>query len=252
MKDLQVKCLRRAEEVYAIANTHFNRNFKRIPIVFSNKLTKTGGYFQFSRSWIKQEQGNGAIKIQLSNSILRLNPEQFIADVVGHEIAHHIVHEVHGVNEQAHGRRWKQVMALFGQEANRCHSMKTETANKFKYNVNGKILHVGKVRHNRIQNGTASYIVRGKGEIKAHHWMEKPILNVEPRHTRPHTIMPKRKATGSKADIVRQQIRNMKAAGWNLQQCMATGGHCLRDIAAAANMKEGLCRTYIKNNWSKA
>ena len=250
MKDLHAKCLARAEEVYAIANAKFNREFKRIPIVFSNKLTKTGGYFQFKRF------SGEAIKIQLSNSILRLNPEEFIKEVVGHEIAHHIACELYGPGEN-HGYRWGSIMQLFGQDAKRCHSMKTEQSNTFTYKIGFETLQLGKIRHNKIQSGFTGYTVRGCGNLTAAHW--EGAAHQARRQVPKAVIVPKLKAYGSvfpqgtsKADIVRAQINIMKRAGYDMQQCIASGGHLLHTIAEAANMKEGLCKTYIKNNWSKA
>jgi len=244
MFKLHAACLERADEVYAIANERYNREFKRIPIVFSNKLTKTGGYFQFKRLT------GEAIKIQLSNSILQLNPTEFVNEVVGHEIAHHIACELYGPNE-GHGNRWKTIMRLFGQDPKRCHSLKTIQSNKFTYKIGFETISVGKIRHNKIQSGYTGYSVRGCGQLLASHWVDsnKPMVVAKPRHTMPHTIKPR--AKGSKADIVRAQILIQKRAGYNLQQCIASGGHLLHTIAKAANMKEALCKTYIKNNWSK-
>jgi len=248
MFKLHAACLERADEVYAIANERYNREFNRIPIVFSNKLTKTGGYFMFKRD-------GTPIKIQLSNSILRLNPEDFIKEVVGHEIAHHIANELYGPRE-GHGNRWKNIMRLFGQEAKRCHSLKTEQSNKFTYKIGFETISVGKIRHNKIQSGYTGYSVRGCGQLLASHW--EGAAHQARRQVPKAVIVPKLKAYGtsfpkgtSKADIVRAQISLMQKAGYNLQQCIATGGHLLHTIAEAANMKEGLCKTYIKNNWSK-
>jgi len=243
MRNLQAKCLARIEECITIAEKHFNREFKRIPIQFSNKLTKTGGYFQFSRNWIQQEQGNGAIKIQLSNSILRLNPETFLAEVPGHECAHFIIHEVYGPDEQSHGQRWKGVMQLFGQTANRCHNMKTEQSNQFKYNVNGTEVMVGKIRHNKIQSGRANYSLRGAGKILPSHWVESVASRI-------NTVKPVSNK-GSKADIVRANIKRLKGNGYTLAQCL-NNTTIINVVAREAGLSKGLCKTYLTNNWSKA
>jgi hypothetical protein len=149
--------------------------------------------------------------------------------------------------------------------------MKTEQSDKFSYKIGFETISVGKIRHNKIQSGYTGYSVRGCGTITAKHWegfahaqrrapvampegfkqlqdlgMLEPVKAIKTPQMFPELTKPQ-----SKADIVRAQISIMKNAGYDMQQCMAAGGHLLYTIAKAANMKEALCKTYIKNNWSK-
>ena len=250
MQALQQQCLAKYEAVMQKAEQHFNSTFSRMPIVFSNKLTKTGGYYQFNRF------ANRGIKIQLSNSILRLNPEQFVKEVVGHEAAHQIAHELHGLNVN-HGREWKHIMNVIGQDAKRCHSMKTETTargQRFTYKIGFETLQLGPVRHRHIQNGTKKYTVRGCGVLKAEHWagaqkfpelQTKPIL--KPRNEQP---LPKPMPGASKADKIRAFIKLAKTQGYSLRLTLDSNV-MVREAATLAGLKPGLAKTYIKNNWNK-
>jgi SprT protein len=247
LKQLQVKCIERMEECYAIAEEHYGRSFTRIPVEFSSRLTKTGGYFRFNRFTAE------AINIKLSSSILALNPEQFIAEVPGHELAHYIANEMYGPHI-GHGFEWKQIMRLFGQSPNRCHNMETVKTNTFTYNVNGTVVELSKVRHNKIQRGYATYSLRGAGKILPSHWVRNNTVSQDFPPKAKRVPAPKAKSAGkkmTKANIARREMARMKAQGYDKNHVLGNNTLILH-IAQAANLSRGLARTYIKNLWESA
>jgi SprT protein len=162
MTQLQEACIMRADRCYLAASEHFRRTFKRIPITFSNRMTKSAGNFKW----------NGfSGSITLSNVLLELNKEAFIADTVGHELAHYFAHIVYGRSVQAHGKEWKSIMKMLGQEPSRCHSMKVIPSTKFIYVVDGEQVNFGKIQHSKLQSGKATYRTKkGKRNILASDW----------------------------------------------------------------------------------
>ena len=157
----QQQCEIRSIRCYDLAEKHYGRKFDRIPTEYSNRMTKTAGKFRYL--------GDKSILIRLSNVILDANPVDFVKRTVGHEIAHHIAHEVHGCNIKPHGREWKEVMRVFGQEASRCHEYKT-VQNKVRYVVDGKDYFLGKIQHGRCQRGQVYINGKTKARITAGAW----------------------------------------------------------------------------------
>ena len=158
----QQQCELRSIRCYDLAERHYGRKFDRIPTEYSNRMTKTAGKLCI--------RGGKATLIRLSMVILNDNPTAFVARTVGHEIAHHIAHEVYGYGIRPHGREWKEVMNLFGQEASRCHSYKT-VQNKVKYRVEGVDYFLGKIQHGRCQRGTVYINGKTKAKISAGNWV---------------------------------------------------------------------------------
>ena len=164
MTILQQQCELRAIQCYRVASEHYRRSFKHIPISYSNRMTKSAGKFKWNGF-------SGAIT--LSNVLLELNKEEFIARTVGHELAHYFTMCVYGRDVSAHGSEWKSVMKVLGQEASRCHSMKVNPSVKFTYLVDGEEVKMGKIQHSRCQRGTATYRTRkGKNDILPKHWVQ--------------------------------------------------------------------------------
>ena len=159
--ELQERCYQHAQACYRVAAEKAGIYVEAIPIDFSNRMTKCAGKFTF--------RGNEAIRLRYSNVLLELNPEEFIARTVGHEVAHHIVHSKYGADVQPHGAEWKGVMLLLGIDDSRCHSMVTPKANKFEYVIDGKSHYLGKIQHGRCQRGTV--YVSKKARITASKWV---------------------------------------------------------------------------------
>jgi predicted SprT family Zn-dependent metalloprotease len=219
-----------------------------IPMEFSNRLNSTGGYFRYDRF--------GPIKIVINKRMMEANGKEFVDQVVPHEVAHWFTHLVHGSNHQAHGREWKAMMRLLGQEPKRTHSFKRAEPKKgFTYVVNGNEIQVGPIRHKKIQNGTGSYRVRGGGAIKASDWegykaertteLPNGFVSIRPPVTKKKSV---RKGK-TKANTVRALINDYKAAGFTSERARKNKT-VVEEVMAVANLSETMAKRYLKNLWS--
>ena len=68
--------------------------------------------------------------IQLNAILLIENPDTFLNDVVGHELAHLACYQ--GFKATGHGPKWKQCMAMINHDPVRCHDMDTSNATVLK------------------------------------------------------------------------------------------------------------------------
>ena len=66
--------------------------------------------------------------------MLQLNPETFVKETPGHEAAHIIAMELFGFEGTGHGRKWKEVMRVIGQQAKVYHNMATIPTAKYTEN----------------------------------------------------------------------------------------------------------------------
>jgi len=149
MLALKKECIAKIEAAYTIAEKHFDTVIPRIPVIFSSKLTSTAGTVKYMRGT------RGSVEMKLSIPIMRDNPEVFIEDTPGHEAAHHIVHCVYGTHTQAHGREWKRVMCLIGQEPKRTHRMTIvkKTQDRFPATCNCQTHMITKQRATKMRRG---------------------------------------------------------------------------------------------------
>jgi len=115
--EMKKACLAKIENAYVIAEAEYGVDIPRVPVVFSNKQTRTAGTASYNR-FMGEFTATG---IKLSIPLLKLNGEEFINTTPGHEAAHIIDYTV--FNNASHGTTWKRIMRLIGQPANRTHSM---------------------------------------------------------------------------------------------------------------------------------
>lgn len=91
--------------------------------------------------------------IRFSATLLRENPEHFLKQTVGHEVAHLLAHFINPDRRiDPHGREWRNVMWAFSLPANRCHSYDTSNVPN---NV-GKIANRPE-RTAKIENGVVRF-----------------------------------------------------------------------------------------------
>jgi predicted SprT family Zn-dependent metalloprotease len=98
--ELQQRCKDRIEEVYKVAEAKYERTFTRVPVTFSNRMTRCAGVaksMRFGETVVPKE-------IRLSNVFLKSDTENFIKDTPGHEAAHLIAGEMFG--SVGHDRTW--------------------------------------------------------------------------------------------------------------------------------------------------
>ena len=117
LREWQVKCEKRIEECFRIAEKHFSTSIPRCKIIWSAQQKRTAG--SACSSFVGTPR-----YIKLSLQILALNGKEFCDRTPGHEAAHIIQAYIDGKSD-GHGPRWKYVMRLIGQPASRCHDMTT-------------------------------------------------------------------------------------------------------------------------------
>jgi SprT protein len=149
-QELKAKVEARIEECYQIAESHFGCKFIRPTLTYNVRGQVAG------RAGVWQNV------IKLNPVLLNHYQDEFIARTVGHEIAH-IVADTHFNQSCNHGRLWKFVMRLFGQEASRCHDYDLRlcsTRKTFTYACNCMEHHITSNRHNKIVRKGATYTCR--------------------------------------------------------------------------------------------
>lgn len=164
----------KVEEAFVVAEKYYGRTFER-PVKFVWETDRTrAGYCHFAR----KEFGFNPI-------LAAENAEDFIKQVVPHEVAHWIDKAVYGYQYTqgrngkrrriSHGRTWKGIMVnVYGLDPDRCHSydvasVKTRTrivVKAFKYSCRcGTIFNLTAVRHNKIVKGTTYHCTKCRGNL---------------------------------------------------------------------------------------
>ncbi len=96
--------------------------------------------------------------------------DDFCRLVPPHEVAHHVVSQLHGPRgARPHGPEWQAVMNFFGVPAERCHDFDLDGTpvrrqRRFLYRCACGEQQLSATRHNRIQRGEATYFCRRCGE----------------------------------------------------------------------------------------
>jgi len=144
----------------AIAEAHLGRPLPRIPVRFDLYGT-TAGMFKYCGD----------------NKCLRFNPwifaryfEENLRDTVPHEVAHRVVHEIHGARGvRPHGREWRALMAVFGADPavtfeRDLTGIPRRRQARHAYRCACSVHQLSTTRHNRIRRGAAQYQCRRCGD----------------------------------------------------------------------------------------
>jgi SprT protein len=107
---LQKLVLERVKFYTNLANTKLKINMS-IPKVRFNLKGTTAGY----AVWRKHE-------LMLHNVFLKENPEDYLVNTVGHEVAHLAARTKFGGAIKPHGSEWTNTMWMMGLPATRCHN----------------------------------------------------------------------------------------------------------------------------------
>ena len=147
------RCLDLVEHYYKVAEDFFSVEFDRAPITFSTRMTHTAGY----AIWKSTNDKIHSTELRFSKPILELNPDSFLADTPGHEVAHLIAGHVYGCTRaRGHKGPWKRVMELFGLEPEVTHNMEIPKVKVREFLYAGdKVLTI--IRHNKLQRGKVSW-----------------------------------------------------------------------------------------------
>lgn len=114
-------------------------------------------------------QGRTPLVIRYNLAIAGMQPEEFLAQTVPHEVAHVITGLKHG-KVQPHGPEWRAVMRHLGvTDPQRCHSFKTPPTqvrrqHRWAYRCACMTHELSATRHNRVQRGEQTYLCRRCGE----------------------------------------------------------------------------------------
>ena len=100
--------------------------------------------------------------IKFNRTLLLENSDEFIRQVVPHELAHLIVYQVFG-RVKPHGQEWQAMMTqLFNLPADTCHQFDVESVQgkMFAYQCECLTHYLTIRRHNRIQRDKIAYLCR--------------------------------------------------------------------------------------------
>jgi SprT protein len=241
--ELKKACLAEIERAYQIVEAKYGQSIPRVPVTFSNKLTKTAGNASYTRNRATGKLTPKGIKLSLP--LLRLNGETFVTDTPAHEAMHIATYAL--FDYAGHGPHWKNLMRLVGRDTSRCHQMETVQTGRVKATCGCQVHMITKQRANKMRRG-ASYICKlCRTSLKLGGSIapapSKPVREVT-KATAPVT-QPR-----SKAEVVKAAIKMFKQAGTALDQVLESN-KVVQEIAAEAGLTAALCRTYLKNNWRK-
>ena len=135
------------EKYFVRAEKFYGRVFPRLQITFGPRMTSTAG-------WLQSNKKGEPVELRFSVPICNDNPNVFIAEVPGHEVAHAIVSYLYPTQKtKPHGPEWKEVMKVFELEPSVTHSMKTKSARSFLYRNGEETFRLGIRQHNKLQRG---------------------------------------------------------------------------------------------------
>lgn len=149
-RHLKMQVQRKLAESLRLAEDYFNREFPIPSVSYDVRGMKAGvAYLQ------KNE-------IKFNRTLLLENPEEFIRQVVPHELAHLIVYQIFG-RVKPHGQEWQNVMnTIFHLPADTCHQfdVKNVQGKTFEYRCGCQIHLLSIRRHNRILKEKVEYLCR--------------------------------------------------------------------------------------------
>lgn len=161
----QEQVLSATESCLYQAGVVLERTFEPIPVYFDLKGRAAGMY-----------------KVKKSQRMIRYNPYIFaryfsenLATTVPHEVAHYAVDVLYGLqNTQAHGKEWKNIMALLNADASvTCdfdlQGLPTRHYQRFDYSCSCRTHELTRIRHNRILKGRRYLCRHCKQELVANH-----------------------------------------------------------------------------------
>ena len=155
-RHLKMQVQRKLAETLQLAENYFQRKFPVPTISYDLRGVKAG---------IAYLQKN---VIKFNRTLLLENSDEFIRQVVPHELAHLIVYQVFG-RVKPHGQEWQAVMTqLFNLPPDTCHQfdIKNVQGETFEYSCACQTHFLSTRRHNRIVREKIEYLCRKcKGKL---------------------------------------------------------------------------------------
>lgn len=250
-QNIKDKVEARIDECVSIARKRFPDRSIPTPIIKYTLRGQTAG------------TANATTNVVNFNSILLVeNEDRFIGRTVGHEAAHMIDKAVYGFQfknnrgrrvRDSHGKTWKSIMRLLGQEPSRCHSYdvtnsKVKKAPRTKHiwtcGCGGAEMDLGSKRHANQKQGNRTYWIRGHSPSRCGKY----------KHT--HDLIKGRKVEVSKVQIATPVAprAKMPKAGTKMasavalvQQLRLPRKSMINYLAVELNMSYAGAQTYYYN-----
>ena len=133
------------ESVLARASNLYGQHFP-MPVINYDVRGRLGGLAYYRSNLIR-----------INPYVLERNTEEFLAQIVPHEVCHLLAHQIYPYKQiKPHGPEWKSVMRRLGYPPTRCHSFEVEQirkTRKFRYVCNCMKHTVGHAVHKKMQAG---------------------------------------------------------------------------------------------------
>jgi SprT protein len=148
MEKLKQHSIKKAAQCIQLAQSALNMDFA-LPTISFNQRGKAAGTARLQR-W----------EIRLNSILLQENQQQFIDEVIPHEIAHLITFQIYG-RVKPHGREWQGIMNhVFNLPAKTTHSFNVNSlqGKTFDYQCHCQQHALTIRRHNRVIRQQATYL----------------------------------------------------------------------------------------------
>ncbi|ADQ52777.1 hypothetical protein AsFcp4_216 [Aeromonas phage AsFcp_4] len=177
-----------------MANEHFDANLvigKNLKVEFNLKGRAAGQAVMTGRKAGGFDSRKYAIRFNVNMMIMN---EKAWWHMLDETVSHEIAHVVDYVQRQksGHDSRWKFLHEMLGGQAHTYHQLELATA-EYEYNVHGKSIKLGQVRHNKVMAGhyyltTVNGVSRRLDKSHFVGEVQKTAMNVVP--TRDNEVAP--------------------------------------------------------------
>ena len=143
--------LQRVSECLNLARKHYGIDLPWIDVLF-DLAGDTAGQFCMGdgRNWFRFNRG-----------LVEDNLENFLAEIVPHEVSHYVTRAIWGRQVKSHGSEWKSVMlSVYSLKPSRCHSMDTrvlKVSYQYKCNCADLVHKLSKRQHNKALRFQRTY-----------------------------------------------------------------------------------------------
>ncbi|MDH2926421.1 SprT family zinc-dependent metalloprotease [Lonepinella koalarum] len=149
-RSLKMQVQRRLSACLQLAETHFQRQFPKPAVSYDVRGLKAGV------AYLQQNL------IKLNRTLLLENPNEFIHQVVPHELAHLLVYQLFG-RVKPHGKEWQGLMQnLFHLPADTCHQFDVQSVQgkTYAYDCGCQIHQLSQRRHHKMMRESAVYFCK--------------------------------------------------------------------------------------------